>query len=119
VAPRSDVEQRVAGVWREILGLQEVGLHDSFLDLGGDSLLATRLMSRLREELSVELAIERLFEAPTVAGVSFAVMESRAERVHTQQLDWLLSQIQGMSQEELESAWAEEVGSGVEEGNHA
>ena len=119
VAPRSEVEQRVAGVWREILGLEEVGLHDSFLDLGGDSLLATRLMSRLREELSVELPIERLFEAPTVAGVSFAVMESRAERVHTQQLDWLLTQIQGLSQEELETAWAEEVGSRPEEGDYA
>ncbi len=119
VAPRSEVEKRVAGVWREILGLDEVGLHDSFLELGGDSLLATRLMSRLREELSVELAVERLFEAPTVAGVSFAVMESRAERVHTQQLDWLLSQIQGLSEQELETAWAEEVGSGPEEQQHA
>ena len=105
----------MAGVWREILGLEEVGIHDSFLDLGGDSLLATRLMSRLREEFSAELAIEQLFSAPTVAGVALAVMESRAERVHTQQLDWLLKEIQGLSDQELETAWAAEVGTRLEE----
>jgi phthiocerol/phenolphthiocerol synthesis type-I polyketide synthase E len=102
VAPRSDLEERVAAVWRQVLGLAEVGVHDSFLELGGDSLLATRLMSRLREELAVDLPMDRLFAQPTVAAVAAAVVEARAEQAGGEDLARLLAEIGGMSDEELE-----------------
>ncbi|HKV07510.1 MAG TPA: amino acid adenylation domain-containing protein, partial [Thermoanaerobaculia bacterium] len=78
VAPRSEFEEEVAGIWREVLGVREVGAHDSFLELGGDSLLATRLMSRLRDELGLDLPMERLFERPTVAAVAAAARKAEA-----------------------------------------
>jgi len=77
VAPRGEAEERVAAVWREVLGLAEVGAHDSFLELGGDSLLATRLLARLRE-LGADLTMDRLFAAPTIAAIAASQTAARA-----------------------------------------
>jgi amino acid adenylation domain-containing protein len=66
VAPASDLERRIAAVWSSVLGVDAVGVHDNFFDLGGNSLLLASLHDRLREELSPDLPIQRLFEHPTV-----------------------------------------------------
>jgi acyl transferase domain-containing protein len=110
VAPRGEVEERVAGLWRRVLGLEQIGIHDSFLELGGDSLLATRLMSRLREELAVDLPMDRLFAEPTVAAVAAAVVEARAGGAGEEELARLLAEIGGMSEEDLERELAREEG---------
>ncbi|WNG46585.1 amino acid adenylation domain-containing protein [Archangium minus] len=67
VAPRTELEQRVADLWASLLGQGRVGAHDNFFELGGHSLLAMQVTSRLREELRVELPVRVLFESPTVA----------------------------------------------------
>ncbi len=66
VAPRTPMEQIVAGVWREVLGLERVGLDDNFFDLGGHSLLAARVRFYLREKLQKEMALVDFFSYPTV-----------------------------------------------------
>ncbi|HEU4962348.1 MAG TPA: amino acid adenylation domain-containing protein [Bacilli bacterium] len=68
VAPQNEREQRIADLWREVLGVERIGVTDNFFDLGGHSLLATQLISRMRQELGVELSIRDCFETPTVAG---------------------------------------------------
>jgi amino acid adenylation domain-containing protein len=78
VAPDGPVEELVAGVWAEVLRVERIGADDSFFDLGGYSLLATQVMSRLGAALGVELPLQRLFEAPTVRGLARAV--ERAQR---------------------------------------
>jgi acyl carrier protein len=70
VAPRSEVEEVLAGIWAEVLGVERVGVHDNFFELGGHSLLATQIVSRLREAFGSELSLRSLFKSPTVAGIS-------------------------------------------------
>jgi acyl carrier protein len=67
MAPSTDLEKKVAKIWQDYLGIEQVGIYDNFLDLGGDSLLATQVIARLREVFSVKLSLASLFETPTVA----------------------------------------------------
>jgi len=70
VTPRTPLEETLAGIWCEILGLKEVGINDDFFELGGHSLLATQVMSRVKNALHVEIPLRRLFETPTIAGLA-------------------------------------------------
>lgn len=68
VPPRNVFERDIALVWRDLLGVADVGVNDDFFELGGQSLIAVRLFARLRKRFGVELPISTLFEAPTIAG---------------------------------------------------
>ncbi|HEX3527654.1 MAG TPA: amino acid adenylation domain-containing protein [Thermoanaerobaculia bacterium] len=71
--PRSPVEELLAGIWSAVLGVPAVGLHDDFFHLGGHSLIATRMLSRVRDAVQAEVPLAALFEGPTVAGLARAV----------------------------------------------
>ena len=73
VAPRTPVEEMVAAFWAEVLGLAEVGVDDDFLELGGDSVLASLVAARLSRALRLEISVATFFEAPTVAAMALAV----------------------------------------------
>ncbi|HVR07865.1 MAG TPA: amino acid adenylation domain-containing protein, partial [Thermoanaerobaculia bacterium] len=85
--PRTPVEEVIAGIWEEVLGFDRarpprgIGLHENFFDLGGHSLLVTRVLSRIREALGVELKVQALFAHPTVAALAQAVTEARLQAV--------------------------------------
>ncbi|MEH2171960.1 amino acid adenylation domain-containing protein [Nostoc sp.] len=61
------VQEMLAGIWAEILGIKQVGIHENFFELGGHSLLATRVISQIRKAFKVDLPLRYLFESPTVA----------------------------------------------------
>jgi acyl carrier protein len=77
VAPRTPVEEVLAGIWAEVLRVDRVGVEESFFELGGHSLLATRVASRVREVFGVEMPLRALFEGPTVAELAGRVEEMR------------------------------------------
>lgn len=69
-APRTDTEKAVAVVWAELLGIDSVGIDEDFFDLGGQSLIAIKVVSRLADMFAIDLSLRNLFERPTVAGLS-------------------------------------------------
>ncbi|HEX2190552.1 MAG TPA: amino acid adenylation domain-containing protein [Longimicrobiaceae bacterium] len=76
-APSTETERRVAETWQETLGIGRVGVHDDFFSLGGHSLFATQIISRLRDAFRVELSLSSLFDTPTVAGLAARIDELR------------------------------------------
>ena len=74
-APRTPVEELLAALWGEVLKVERVGVDEHFLDLGGDSMLATLLISRVRQELRLEMSLRSLFDAPTVEEQAGVVLE--------------------------------------------
>ncbi|WP_346099771.1 phosphopantetheine-binding protein, partial [Pseudomonas veronii] len=70
VAPQSALEQQIAAIWAEVLGVARVGLDDNFFELGGHSLLATQVVVRLREQLHAEFDVKSMFSTPTLADFS-------------------------------------------------
>jgi acyl transferase domain-containing protein/acyl carrier protein len=66
-APQTGVELEIADIWQQILGVEQIGLHDDFFELGGNSLLATQLVSRLKDAFRIELPLRSFFESPTIA----------------------------------------------------
>ena len=78
VAPGTPLEQTLAALWAEILGVSPVGIHDNFFDLGGDSVLAARVVARVHGELNANLSLVALFDRPTLAEMARTVAEATA-----------------------------------------
>jgi len=79
VEPETELDKEVANIWQNLLGIEPIGIHDDFFDLGGNSLMGTQLISQLRETFQVELPLRSLFEDPTIAGVSKIISEGKEE----------------------------------------
>ncbi|MES2295470.1 MAG: amino acid adenylation domain-containing protein [Pseudomonadota bacterium] len=78
LAPRTPLERALAHTWGAVLKLAQVGVHDNFFALGGNSLLAVKLMARVETELKVRLAVAQVFAAPTIASMAAALSGARA-----------------------------------------
>jgi acyl carrier protein len=100
-APGTPVEEMIAGIWAEVLKLEKIGIHDNFFDLGGHSLKATQVMSRVREALQVDLALRVLFEAPTVAELAARVEQSMPRAGELEELAQSLAEVESLSDEDL------------------
>ncbi len=70
LAPRTPIEEMMAGVWSDLLGVERVGVEDDFFELGGHSLLATQAIARLREATGIEIPLEDFFRAPNIASLA-------------------------------------------------
>ncbi|MBI3417085.1 MAG: SDR family NAD(P)-dependent oxidoreductase, partial [Verrucomicrobia bacterium] len=79
VAPRTETEQKIAQVWQDVLNHPSIGVFDNFFELGGNSLLATQVISRLRDALNFDLPLRTLFENPTVASLADSLPVQRRE----------------------------------------
>ena len=100
VAPRDEVEEQIAAIWRQLLGIQQVGVDDDFLDLGGHSLLATQLIARIRSRMQVNVSLEDVFRGPTVAELARLVGERMAAPASGEAVDAIRARVSQMSPEE-------------------
>ncbi|HET8547435.1 MAG TPA: methyltransferase domain-containing protein, partial [Bryobacteraceae bacterium] len=92
VGPRTAAEEQLASIWCELLGLKQVGIHNNFFtELGGHSLMATQLMSRVRKVFQVELPLQHIFQSPTIAGLAEVIEDA------------LLKEIGGLSEEHAQN----------------
>jgi acyl carrier protein len=96
IAPRNPVEEVLAGIWQEVLGIEQVGVEDNFFDLGGHSLLAVQVLSRLRRAFGIEVPLRRLFEASTIEVLALLVEEL------------LIEHLDSLSEEEAEALLADD-----------
>ncbi len=84
VAPRNPIEAKLAAIWAELLGFEQIGVHDNFFNLGGHSLIAAQILSRVREGFPVELSFHQIFANPTVARLAGQI-EQHSNLHHHQQ----------------------------------
>jgi amino acid adenylation domain-containing protein len=108
VAPRTPVEEKVAAVWAEVLGVDQVGAEDDFFVLGGHSLLATQIVSRLSRDFGLELGLRAFFEEPTVTGVAMAITREQIRQGDPEQVVRLVNRVQSLSPEDLAALLREE-----------
>ena len=104
-APRDEIESTLAGIWREAFGIARIGVHDGFFALGGDSLLATRIVSRARAVLGREIPLSAFLAAGTIAGLADLCRATPAAP-SAEEVRRLLADLETMSTEELEALLA-------------
>ena len=109
--PRSDLERQLCRIWSDMLGVRPVGIHDNFFDLGGHSLLAVQLLSRLKEELGIELSLEVVYGADfTVAELAKAIELREIEMAGADRYAALLAEVESLTDEEVRELLAKESG---------
>jgi amino acid adenylation domain-containing protein len=104
VAPGTPIEEDVARIFREVMGIEAVGIYDDFFALGGHSLLVTQVISRVNRAFQVELSIRVLFDAPTVNGLVTAIVESQAGQFEDDVLSQMLAEMEGRTEDEVDAA---------------
>jgi acyl carrier protein len=99
IAPRTPVEEVLCGVWIELLGVNQIGVYDNFFDLGGHSLMAVQLLSRLRSIFQLELPLQFVFEAPTIAELAQALIKHETKPGQVERIAAITAQLESMSTE--------------------
>ena len=79
MAPTNEVERVLANIWQELLGIAEIGVHDNFFDLGGHSLLMTRVLVKIRQALQTDLSLVEMYQYPTISALARRLSQPTAE----------------------------------------
>lgn len=107
-APMSELEQTIADIWRELFGVNRIGAEQNFFELGGNSLVAIQLITRLRQTFETEVPIHAIFESPTVAGLAREVSALLMTPEELDELERLLQEIEALSAQEIAAQLADE-----------
>jgi acyl carrier protein len=98
--PRTPFEEALLRIWAEVLCLDQIGIHDNFFALGGHSLAAMRVISRVIQTFKLDVPILGLFDAPTVAQMAAIITQKHAQRASDAELAKMLSRVEAMTEEE-------------------
>jgi amino acid adenylation domain-containing protein len=100
VAPRSPMEKQLAEIWRVVLALDCVGVNDNFLELGGDSLLASQLISRVTKSFHLDLPLQLLFQSATVSEMAAMIAGYQGKEASTDEIEGAIAELESLSDEE-------------------
>jgi acyl carrier protein len=95
--PQNDLEQELVAIWKEALGVECIGVDDNFIELGGDSFRATRLISRVRDKFQLEVPMQALLKALTIAEMAKAIISHKANQIGPDELEHILDEVEGSS----------------------
>jgi amino acid adenylation domain-containing protein/non-ribosomal peptide synthase protein (TIGR01720 family) len=103
VAPRTPVEEALAGIWRDVLEVERVGIHDNFLDLGGHSILAIRCLSAMRQLFRMEIPLRVVFETANLEELAQRLTAYEDQPGKLEKIARVLHKVRGVSREELQN----------------
>ena len=106
---RTECEEQIVDLWRQVLGVEEVDIRENFLELGGNSLMAVQLISRVRDVFEVNVPVGEFLRAPTVIGLAEAVALCQAQADASPSVEELLSEIESLGTEEAGALLAREI----------
>jgi acyl carrier protein len=118
LTPRTPIEEKVAEIWREVLSLKAVEIHENFFDLGGHSLAASLVISRVIQAFQLDLPVKSLFDAPTVAAMAAIIGEHQASPANESHLAQMLHDVEAMTDEEVRRQLAGERPAGPNASRH-
>jgi amino acid adenylation domain-containing protein len=107
IPPRTTAEEIIAEVWSEILGIKHLGVQDNFFEIGGHSLMATRVVSHLRAIFQVDIPLRRLFEKPTIEGLLGVIAEIWGDREIVEEIARTSRELEQLSAAEAEALLSE------------
>ncbi len=109
VAPRTPVEETLARIWADAIGLAHVGIHDNFFELGGHSLLAIQIVSQVIKEFELEMSVRSLFRTPTVAEMAVVITDSWGQTLDGTKMNEILTELESLTEEETKRLSGEVV----------
>lgn len=101
VAARNETEEQLARMWQGVLEVEQVGVEDDYFELGGDSVRATQLISRIKDAFSVDLSLSAFFDSPTIAEMALVIVQAQAEQADSEAITRLLAEIKQESGSEV------------------
>ncbi|MFC1714055.1 AMP-binding protein [Candidatus Poribacteria bacterium] len=102
-APRTPIAETLAGIWSQVLELDQVGIHDDFFELGGNSLLATQIISRVLNTFQVKILLRSLLQSPTVTDMAAAIAQSQAEKAEMGDIEQMLAELDKLSEDKIKT----------------
>jgi len=112
IESRTAVEKELSQIWSEILSLDRVGIHDNFFDLGGHSLAATRVVAQVIRKFQLEIPLQTLFRAPTVAEMAAVIAENQGKTLDARELEGILSELESLSDDDAKKLLAKQDATG-------
>ncbi|HGL5386905.1 TPA: phosphopantetheine-binding protein, partial [Burkholderia cenocepacia] len=100
-APQGEIETTIAQIWQSLLGIERVGRHDDFFDLGGYSLTAIQVVGRIREQFGLTLPLAKVFQTPTIAALGEVIFNDQVARFDNDEIERLSAEIEQLSEDQL------------------
>ncbi len=108
----TEVERQLVQIWEEVLGVRPIGIHDNFFDLGGHSLAATRVVTRVLKKFKSDLPVNTLFHSPAIAEMALVVAAHSWKQLDEEALQAVLDELDSLSDDEAKNLAAKH-GSGM------